>query len=117
PARRKFILPGGLPMRFRRGLVLMLAAGLATTGCAAGAGGGGGPAVSPTGKSYEPGTRPSESRYTTPTKLYIAQGQYDRALQEAQQAVAADSTNPQHYFLLGQAYAGLDDYAAANEAW
>lgn len=104
-------------MRFRRGLVLTLAAGLFAGGCAAGASGGGGPSVSPTGKTYPPGTPPSESSHTTPAKLFIAQGQFEQALQEAQQAVAADSTNPQHYFLLGQAYVGLDNYAAADSAW
>ena len=37
-----------------------------------------------TGKTYPPGTRPTESRFTTPAKLYIAQGQFQRALEEAQ---------------------------------
>lgn len=104
-------------MRVRSGLVLTLAAGLVLGGCAAGAGGAAGPSVSPTGKTYPPGTRPTESRHTTPTKLYIAQAQFDRALQEAQLGVAADSTNPQHYFLLGQAHAGLGNYAAADSAF
>ncbi|HEX6071035.1 MAG TPA: tetratricopeptide repeat protein [Longimicrobiaceae bacterium] len=102
-------------MRVRSGLVLTLAAGLVLGGCAAGAaGGGGGPAVSPTGKTYPPGTRPTESRFTTPAKLYIAQGQFQRALEEAQRGLAADSTNPQHYFLVGQAQAGLGDFEAAD---
>lgn len=104
-------------MRFRSGLVLTLAAGLALSGCAAGGAASGGPSVSPTGKTYEPGIRPTESRHTTPAKLYIAQGQYEQALSEAQQGVAADSTNPQHYFLLGQAHAGLGNYEEANEAF
>ena len=104
-------------MRFCSGLVLTLAAGLVMGGCAAGAGGSAGPSVSPTGKTYEPGTRPTESRHTTPTKLYIAQGQFDQALQEAQAGVSADSTNPQHYFLLGQAHAGLGNFDEANAAW
>jgi tetratricopeptide (TPR) repeat protein len=104
-------------MRFRSGLVFTLAAGLVLGGCAAGAAGGGGPSVSPTGKTYPPGTRPTESRFTTPAKLYIAQGQFQRALQEAQNGIAADSTNPQHYFLAGQAYAGLGDFEAADAAF
>ncbi len=104
-------------MRFRSGLVLTLAAGLAMSGCAAGGATSSGPSVSPTGKTYEPGIRPTESRHTTPAKLYIAQGQYEQALTEAQQGVAADSTNPQHYFLLGQAQAGLGNYDEANEAF
>lgn len=104
-------------MRFRSGLVLTLAAGLAMSGCASGGAVSSGPSVSPTGKTYEPGIRPTESRHTTPAKLYIAQGQYEQALSEAQQGVAADSTNPQHYFLLGQAHAGLGNYDEANEAW
>ena len=104
-------------MRFRSGLVLTLAAGLVMGGCAAGAAGGGGPSVSPTGKTYEPGIAPSNSRFTTPVTLYIAQGQFEQALQEAQQAVAADSANPRHYFLLGQAHAGLGNFEEANAAW
>jgi tetratricopeptide (TPR) repeat protein len=104
-------------MRFRSGLVLTLAAGLVLSGCAAGAAGTAGPSVSPTGKTYPPGTRPTESRFTTPAKLFIAQGQFQRALEEAQNGLTADSTNPQHHFLLGQAYAGLGDYAAADRAW
>ena len=104
-------------MRVRSGLVLTLAAGLVFGGCAAGTGGVAGPSVSPTGKTYPPGTRPTESRFTTPAKLYIAQGQFQQALTEAQQGVAADSSNPQHYFLLGQAQAGLGDFAAADAAW
>lgn len=104
-------------MRFRSGLVLTLAAGLVMGGCAAGAAGGGGPSVSPTGKTYEPGIAPSNSRFTTPVTLFIAQGQFEQALQEAQQAVAADSANPRHYFLLGQAHAGLGNYEEANAAW
>lgn len=104
-------------MRFRSGLALTLAAGLVMGGCAAGAAGGGGPSVSPTGKTYEPGIAPRDSRFTTPATLYIAQGQFEQALQEAQQGIAADSTNPRHYFLLGQAHAGLGNTEEANAAW
>jgi tetratricopeptide (TPR) repeat protein len=102
-------------MRVRSGLVLTLAAGLVLGGCAAGAAGGGAPTASPTGKTYPPGIRPSESRFTTPAKLFIAQGQFQQALDEAQKGIAADSTNAQHYYLAGQAHAGLGDYVAADE--
>lgn len=102
-------------MRSRSGLILALAAGIALSGCAAGAAGPSGPVTSPTGKTYAPGTRPTESRFTTPAKLFIAQAQWQRALEQAQQGIQADSTNPQHYFIAGQAYAGLGDIEQANE--
>jgi tetratricopeptide (TPR) repeat protein len=107
-------------MRVRSGLILTLAAGL-LGGCAAATSSTGGttaPAgATAGGKSYPPGTRPSESKFTTTAKLNIAQGKFNEALQLAQQGIAADTVNPQHYFLAGQAYAGLGDYAAADSMY
>ncbi len=102
-------------MRFRSGMIFALGATLALGGCAAGAAGGGGPATSPTGKVYPEGTRPSESRFTAPANLFLAQQQYQRALESAQQGIAADSTNPQHYFIAGQALVGLGQIGEAIE--
>lgn len=103
-------------MRFRSGMIFAVGAVLALSGCAAGAaGGGGGPATSPTGKVYPEGTRPSESRFTAPANLFLAQEAFDRALEQAQQGIAADSTNPQHYFIAGQALVGLGRFEEAIE--
>lgn len=102
-------------MRVRSGMLFVVGAGLLLGGCAAGAPGGGGPVTSPTGRVYEPGTRPSESRFTAPAKLFLAQEQYQRALEQAQQGLEADANNPQHYFLAGQAHLGLGNVDEALE--
>jgi tetratricopeptide (TPR) repeat protein len=99
-------------------LILTLAASL-LGGCAASTSAGGassGP-VTAGGKTYPPGTKPTESKFTTPAKLAIAQNKFDVALQQSQSGIAADSTNPQHFYLAGQAYAGLGNYAAADSMY
>lgn len=104
-------------MNFRNGLVLALGASLILGGCAAGATGGAtasGPTASPTGKTYAPGTAPKQSRFSNQAQLLIAQQQYQNALTQAQQGIAADTGNPIHYFLAGQAYAGMGNVAEAN---
>jgi len=102
-------------MRFRSGMIFALGATLVLGGCAAGAGGAAGPTTSPTGKTYAPGTRPSESRFTGPANLFLAQQAFDRALESARQGIAADSANPQHYFIAGQALAGLGQFEEADQ--
>ncbi|CAN5681774.1 hypothetical protein BH23GEM6_BH23GEM6_04610 [soil metagenome] len=96
-------------MKFRSGMTFAFGAALLLGGCAAGAAGagGGGPVSSPTGRVYEAGTAPTASRFTAPATLMLAQEQYDRALEQAQQGIAADPNNPQHYYLAGQAHLGL----------
>ena len=106
-------------MRVRSGLILTLAASL-LGGCAAATSSGGATAsagVAAGGKTYPPGTKPTESKFTTPAKLAIAQSKFDVALMQAQQGIAADTVNPQHYYLAGQAYAGLGQYAAADSMY
>lgn len=102
-------------MRFRSGMILALGATLVLGGCAAGAAGGGGPTTSPTGKVYEPGTPPRESRFSSPATLFLAQEQYEQALAQAEQGIAADTANPIHFFLAGTALAGLGRVEEANE--
>jgi tetratricopeptide (TPR) repeat protein len=98
-------------MRFRSGMTFAFGAALLLGGCAAGAAGvgGTGPVTSPTGRVYEEGTRPTNSRFTAPAILLLAQEQYQQALVQAQQGIAADEGNPQHYFIAGQAYLGLNN--------
>ncbi len=98
-------------MRFRSGTTFALGAALLLGGCAAGAAGGagGGPATSPTGRVYEEGTAPTASRWTSPATLFLAQEQYQRALEQARQGIDAEPGNPQHYYLAGQAYLGLNE--------
>jgi tetratricopeptide (TPR) repeat protein len=97
-------------MKFRSGMTFAFGAALLLGGCAAGAAGvgGSGPVTSPTGRVYEEGTRPTNSRFTAPAILLLAQEQYQQALVQAQQGIAADEGNPQHYFIAGQAYLGLN---------
>jgi tetratricopeptide (TPR) repeat protein len=98
-------------MRFRSGTTFALGAALLLGGCAAGAAGGGagGPVTSPTGRVYEEGTAPTASRWTSPATLFLAQEQYQRALEQAQQGIEAEPGNPHHFFLAGQAYLGLNN--------
>jgi tetratricopeptide (TPR) repeat protein len=100
-------------MRFRSGTALALGTAFLLGGCAAGAAGGGGPVTSPTGHVYAEGTPPTNSRWTAPATLFLAQEQYDRALAEAQQGIEAEAGNPHHYFLAGQAHLGLGNVAEA----
>lgn len=104
-------------MNLRSGMIFGLAAALTLGGCAAGAAGGGGPLTSPTGKVYEPGIEPTQTPEARTATLAVATGDYETALAEAQAGIAADSTNPIHYFLAGQAAAGLEQYELADEMW
>lgn len=96
---------------WRHGLV---AATVALHGCAAAPRGPMGPVVSPTGIVYELGTPPVPTRFSRTAALYLSRGLLDRALQFAQDGVAADPANPVHYFLAGLAYARLTDYDEAD---
>ena len=62
------------------------------------------------------GTPPSDTDETGRAALFLAQGQYETALEAAQAGIAADPMNAQAHLQAGQAYIGLDDYAAADAA-
>ncbi len=89
-----------------------LLAVVALTGCAAR--GPAGPVVSPTGIVYSGGTPPTETRRSQTATLYLRQNRVDRALGLALEGIAADSTNPIHYFLAGVSYLRLGQYANAD---
>jgi tetratricopeptide (TPR) repeat protein len=73
------------------------------------------PVVSPTGIVYRVGTPPSETRYSqTATLLMRIESSTERGLEQALEGIAADSTNPIHFFLAGAAYARLGHYPEAN---
>src|SRR5690606_15204902 len=78
---------------------------------------GGGPQTSPTGRVYEPGVPPRQSAQSRAATLAIATGDYQTALQEARAGLAADSTNPIHYYLAGEASAGVGEFEAADSLW
>lgn len=101
-------------MRLRSRQILAIGAGLLMLGGCAAAAGPAGPTTSPTGRVYEPGTAPSQTRQSQAATLYVAQGEFEQALASAQEGIAADSANPIHYYLAGQAYVGLGDYDAAD---
>lgn len=94
----------------------LLAAAL-LTGCAGTASGPPEPVVSPTGIVYEPGTPPSETRYSQTAALYLRSAEPDRALRRALEGIDADPENPIHYYLAGVAHARLNAYAAADSMW
>ena len=91
---------------------LLLAIALPLAGCASGSRG---PVRSPTGKIYEPGTPPIRSRRSQTAALLLSQGVLDRALEIAEEGIAADSANPIHYFVAGLAQVRLGLYEDAHE--
>lgn len=104
-------------MRFRSGMIFAISAVIALGGCAAGAAGGGGPPVSPTGKVYEPGIAPRQTAESRNATIAIATGQFDEAMAPARAGIEADPENPIHYYLAGEAAAGMGDYALADSLW
>ena len=105
-------------MRQRSGMIVVLAAGLALGGCAAaGTAAGGGTPVSPIGRVYEPGTPPRQTRFGQAALLAIAQGRFEQGLEEARAGIAEDAENPLHFYLAGEAAAGLGDYELADSMW
>jgi tetratricopeptide (TPR) repeat protein len=74
-----------------------------------------GPVTSPTGYVYPLGTPPTETRYSQTATLYLTQENFERALDQALEGVAAEPGNPIHYFLAGTAYSQLGQLESADE--
>lgn len=70
--------------------------------------------MAPTGKVYEPGTPPEETRYSQTAMLYLRRDRPERARERAREGVSRDPENPIHYFLAGVAHARLGEYAPAD---
>ncbi|MGD2068569.1 MAG: tetratricopeptide repeat protein [Gemmatimonadota bacterium] len=127
----------------RLGLILAGALAVGAVGCASGGGGGGGGGTtggpSMSGEEIAQGERPRQNDMTRAAAdaleeaddiLADAESQggdmdaaraearplYQTALEQAQQAIAADSTNPLPWYQTGLANLGLDNYEAAGEA-
>lgn len=73
-----------------------------------------GPVVSPTGIVYPPGVPPVPTRFSEPGALYLREDRPERALELALEGLAADSTNPAHWFVAGVAHARLGQYEEAD---
>jgi tetratricopeptide (TPR) repeat protein len=77
--------------------------------------------VSPTGIVYEIGVPPVETRFSQASTVFLAQGFYGRALEQAQEGLAQDATegkvNSLHHLLAGLSLAGLGDFEAAMGMW
>lgn len=97
----------------RRALAVLLLTALGAAACVSGPRGPTGPVVSPTGIVYPPGTPPARTRYSQTSALFLYQGRTDRALALAEEGLAADSTNPIHYFLAGASLLRLGRYQDA----
>jgi tetratricopeptide (TPR) repeat protein len=61
------------------------------------------------------GTPPSDTNETNQAALFLAQGQFQTALESAQAGIQADPTNAMAYLAAGQAYIGLGNYEGADE--
>lgn len=121
-------------MKLRYGL-FSLAAVIALGACASGGGGGGGEgggaleqamAELRGGDQLEQGERPRENDFTDAAEEQLEQAReaetpeagapfFRAAVEAAQAAINADSTNPLGYRLAGEAYLGLDDYEMAGD--
>lgn len=116
-------------MNFR--LPLILAGSLVIMGGCAASGGGttAGAPSAPTsgGTALAQGERPRENDMTRAAADHIeqaveaessdeARAHYAMAIESAQQAIAADSTNPLPFYQLGLAQMGMGDYVAADES-
>lgn len=116
-------------MKLRLG-VFLAAVLLFVGGCASsGGGGGGGTSLSDlmaAGSDLPQGERPRENTETRSAQRALdaaeeaaseaeADANYQEAVSFAEQAIAADSTNPLPHLQMAQAYLGLEDYAAADE--
>lgn len=112
------------------GLILALSVGAAVGGCAsAGSSGGAGEGMAPSkSASASRGVRPSENRQTREANRHLGMAMlksdpaeqvplYEQALGSAQAAIEADPENPRGWYLAGQVYAKLKDYAAADSAF
>jgi tetratricopeptide (TPR) repeat protein len=105
-------------MRMQRGMFLALAAMVALGACAPGA---------TTGGAGAAGARPAETRFTTTAKLQLAQAEgatgerqqqlFQQALEQSLQGIESAPGNPQHYYLAGLAYAGMDNFEGADTMW
>lgn len=116
-------------MKLRLG-VFLAATLLFVGGCASSGGsGGGGTSLSElmaAGSDLPQGERPRENTETRSARRALeaaaeaeieaeAEAQYREAVGFAEQAIAADSTNPLPHLQMGEAYLGLEDYVAADE--
>lgn len=112
---------GGLPPWCRPRSALVLAAlalpALAWSGCAGGFAGTREPVVSPTGKEYEPGRPPEETRYSQTATLFLRAGEPARALERALAGIDDEPENPVHHFLAGVARARLGEWEAADSSF
>lgn len=117
-------------MKLRLG-VFFAATLLFAGGCASSSGGGSGSGTSlsdlmAAGSDLPQGERPRENTETRSANRALeaaeeaaseaeAEASYREAVSFAEQAIAADSTNPLPHLQMGQAYLGLGDYVAADE--
>lgn len=72
------------------------------------------PVVAPTGKVYERGTPPEETRHSQTASLYLRRDRTERALELAEEGAAEEPGNPVHYYLAGVAHARLGHSVAAD---
>lgn len=87
---------------------------VALAGCGTTGGAPDGPVVSPTGKVYDAGTPPAETRFSQTASLYLRSGRPERAAELAREGIEADPGNPIHHYLAGIAHLRLGRYEAAD---
>lgn len=96
------------------GLVAASSAALVAVACAKPVDRPPGPVVSPTGISFDAGVPPVETRYSQTASLYLRSNRPERTLDLAQDGIAAEPSNPIHWYLAGLALVRMDRYLEAD---
>lgn len=111
------------------GLILAFSVGAAAGGCAsAGSSGSMGDGMAPNSSAASGGVKPSENRQTRDASRSLGMAMlktdpaeqmplYQEALTSVQAAIEANPENPRGWYLAGQVYAKLKEYAAADSAF
>jgi tetratricopeptide (TPR) repeat protein len=121
-------------MKIDRGLILAAGVAVAASACAS-AGGTGATAAGTAGTASSasfpqaacPGGQPAVTQYATAAqnalnRTMITRGDaarpfYTTAMEQARAGIAADAANPLHYYILGNAALGTNNFAAADSAF
>lgn len=111
-------------MKVVRETLLVLGASAVVGACASAGAAGAGPAASLPNVACPEGVTLSATPFTNAAQTALVRAQvagdtlgYQEALNQSLQGMEATPNNPQPYYLAGQAYVGMGDFAGADSVW